>query len=141
MERNMLYPDRKGRYQREAAALWESLVPPSGQPDTVQGELIRCTGRLGGEQYRNGNANWDDSFIRMAHFLRGHLCDGAFEAATTRQIEGDVATIIAAGDDPENGAYVHEGEDAYTRLTDRAVEWCQRHPEPVPHARDPGLKR
>ena len=137
----MLYTHGQGRYQREAEDLWTLLVPPSGQAETVQGELIRCTGRLASESYRNGNGNWDDGFVRMAKFLRDHLCDGTFDAETTRQIEGDVAAVIEAGDDPDNGAYVHEGEDAYTRLTDRAVEWCLRHPEPVPHTKDPGLKR
>jgi hypothetical protein len=42
------------------AELWERLVPRSGQADTVQGELIRVTGRLTDEAHRNGNTNWDD---------------------------------------------------------------------------------
>jgi hypothetical protein len=140
-ETAMLYPHGKGRYQAEAKRLWETLVPDSGQATTVQGELIRCTARLGSESYRNGNANWDEGFVRMANYLRRHLCDGTFDAVLTRQIEEDIALVIHAGDDPENAAYIHEEEDSYTRLSDRAVEWCRRHPEPVPHERDPELLR
>ena len=137
----MLYTDGKGRYQREVLALWNSAVPDSGQAETVQGELIRCIGRLGSETYRNGNANWDEGFVLMAEYLGKYLCDATFDAETTRQIELDVAAVIEAGDDPENGAYVHECPDAYDRLTDRVVEWCKKHPQPIKHARDARLKR
>jgi hypothetical protein len=137
----MLYPHGKGRYQEEARRLWDALVPPSGQAATVQGELIRCIIRLGSESYRNGNANWDRGFVLMAKFLAEHLCDGTFDEGVNRQIEADVAMVIAAGHDDNNGAYVHEGEDSYTRLTDRVVEWCQRHTELLPHLPNPNLNR
>lgn len=45
-------------WQAEFARLWDELVPPRGQARTVQGELIRCVGRLTDEAYRNGNQNW-----------------------------------------------------------------------------------
>jgi hypothetical protein len=137
----MLYPHKRGRYQREAKALWETLVPESGQADTVQGELIRCIVRLGSEAIRNGNCNWDKEFEMMATFLASHLGDGTFERHLTNQIQEDIALVIAAGNDPDNGAYVHEGDDAYTRLTDRVVEWCQKHPSPIPHTPNPDLRR
>lgn len=137
----MLYPHKRGRYQERAKALFESLVPDVGQAATVQGELIRCAVRLGSEAYRNGNCNWDRGFVAMARFLAKHLSDGTFGADLTAEIERDVTLVIAAGKDSENGAYVHEQGDAFTRLTDRVVEWCDRHPEPIPHKANPRLKR
>jgi hypothetical protein len=137
----MLYPHGKGRYQKEAKQLWKKLVPESGQADTVQGELIRCITRLGSESYRNGNANWDKGFKLMAKFLAKHLCDGTFAKKRTEQIEADVKLVIEAGKDESNDAYVHEKNDSYTRLTDRVVEWCQKHPEPIAHVQNPKLKR
>ena len=59
--------------------LWDELVPPSGRSDSLQGELIRCIGRLSDEAFRNGNINWDhrpDDFREMADFLKQHLLDG-----------------------------------------------------------------
>ncbi len=137
----MLYPHGRGRYKKEAKALFEDLVPDSGQAATIQGELIRCITRLGSEAYRNGNCNWDRGFASMARFVAKHLCDGTFDRKTTTQIERDVALVIAAGKDSENGAYVHEKDDSYTRLTDRVVEWCDLHPESIEHKRNPRLKR
>jgi hypothetical protein len=137
----MLYPHGRGRYQREAQALFETSVPDSGQAATVQGELIRCSARLGSEMYRNGNCNWDHGFETMARYLAKHLCDGTFPPEQTREIERNIALVIAAGKGLDNGAYVHEQDDSYTRLTDWVVEWCQRHPDPIPHAANPRLAR
>lgn len=136
----MLYEQRRGRYQKEAAALWNELVPPSGQAETVQGELIRCVGRLSDECTRNGNINWSDGFVLMAEYLRRHLCDGTFDQETSQDIAEDVDDVVAAADAPETVFNV-EDEDTFDRLTDRVVEWCQRHPEPIAHVRDERLKR
>ena len=46
------------RWWEEQPRLWKELVPRSGQAGTIQGELIRCTGKLTDEAYRNGNVNW-----------------------------------------------------------------------------------
>jgi hypothetical protein len=35
-----------GDWRTEFKRLWKELVPPEGQADTVQGELIRALGRL-----------------------------------------------------------------------------------------------
>jgi len=137
----MLYTDGKGRYQQEVMELWNTLVPSSGQAETVQGELIRCIGCLASECYRNGNANWDEGFVRMAQYLARHLRDGTFDVKTTRLIEQDVAAVIAAGEDPKNKASVDESADAYDRLTDRAVEWCRHHRKPMEHVKDDRLNR
>jgi len=45
-------------WKREQTRLWQTLVPKSGRASTLQGELIRITGKLTDEAYRNGNMNW-----------------------------------------------------------------------------------
>lgn len=39
-------------------ALWNALVPSSGECASVQGELVRVQGRLSNEHYRNGTGNY-----------------------------------------------------------------------------------
>ena len=57
-------------------ALWEYLVPPQGKCDTVQGEVIRITGRIGDEVYRNGGINWDGEYRKMLDALKEYFCMG-----------------------------------------------------------------
>ena len=51
--------DHASAWQEEYGRLWDDLVPGRGQALTVQGELVRCIGRLTDEAYRNGNQNWE----------------------------------------------------------------------------------
>ena len=137
----MLYLSGKGRYQKEEAALWEGLVPRSGQADTVQGELVRAIGRLASELSRNGNINWDDGFLRFIGFLAARLNDPAvFDKPTRDQIAEDLDEIESFGEDPLSYSAWDE-ECAYDRVTDRVVEWCQMHPRPIARDRDPELNR
>lgn len=137
----MLYLRGEGRYDEEYEELWRRLVPEHGQASSVQGELIRVIGRLASEFYRNGNANWDAGFRAFTNFLYRHLRDGSvFDEVTIRRIEDDLAEIRRYGEEEEELSY-EEGEDAFDRVTDRVVEWCRCHPEPIPRAIDPGLRR
>lgn len=43
--------------KKEFSRLWDYLVPISGSAQTVQGEVIRITGRIADELYRNGGMN------------------------------------------------------------------------------------
>jgi len=53
----MLYPHGKGKYGKQAKALWDALVPDVGQAKTVQGELIRCIFRLGSDTESHGSVS------------------------------------------------------------------------------------
>jgi len=137
----VLYLRGEGRYDEEYAELWERLVPKSGRADTVQGELVRTIGRLASEYYRNGNVNWDEGFRKFTDFLYRHLRDEVvFDEGTIRRIEEDIAEIRRYGEEGEEFSY-EEGEDVFDRTTDRVVEWCRRHPEPIPKTIDPELRR
>lgn len=54
-------------------SLWEYLVPPRGRCETIQGEVIRITGRIGDEVYRNGGINWDKNYRMMLSSLEEFL--------------------------------------------------------------------
>jgi hypothetical protein len=45
------------RYLDEAGAIWKTKVPPSGQADTIEGELLRAVEKLRWEAQGNGNIN------------------------------------------------------------------------------------
>ena len=57
--------------------LWEYLVPPQGKCNTVQGEVIRITGRIGDEVYRNGGINWDGEHRKMLDALKEYFDMGS----------------------------------------------------------------
>jgi hypothetical protein len=117
------------------------LVPRSGQAETVQGELVRAIGRLATEWSRNGNINWDDGFLRFVEYLREHLLrPTAFDKPTRDQIDADLREIEAIGEGTA-GYSAWDEECAYDRVTDRVVEWCRMHPEPIARERDPGMTR
>ena len=122
----------------EHERLWSELVPASGQSQTVQGELIRCTGRFSDEAYRNGNANWDEGYERMLAFVARSLDDpNTFDAEQRKQLRGAIQSISAAVDAPDLSGH---GSALYF-LSEMAVRWCLKNPALVAHAKDPLLKR
>ena len=63
------------KWWEEYERLQSALVPPSGQADTVQGEMVRCVGKLTDEAYRNGNINWapDSGHAIMLDYIKSTL--------------------------------------------------------------------
>ena len=58
-------------WQKQHSEPWALLIPGSGHANTIQGEVIRISGRLGYEILDNGCMNWDKDFKTMAQaFLR-----------------------------------------------------------------------
>jgi hypothetical protein len=101
-------------------ALWSQLVPGSGAAPTVQGEVIRLSGRLAHEILGNGAGNWDAGFRAMADALGAHLVSGT-----------------AAGDPAEIGrtlAVIRTGRSDGPELEQAqgwAIEWIVRNPDPI----------
>lgn len=125
------------KWWEEQPRLWNELVPRSGQAATVQGELIRCTGKLSDEAYRNGNINWGPGHERMLGFVGDTLTD--FQTFTPDEIARAtkaVAEIHANVDRPDVSGH---GSPHYL-LTEMAVRWCLANPEPIPHVIDPELR-
>lgn len=51
------YWNNEGAYEKEANELYNELVPPMGEAETVNGELVRIVNRLYYEYCNNGNMN------------------------------------------------------------------------------------
>src|SRR4051812_13014985 len=73
--------------------LWSKLVPESGQATSVQGELVRASGRMTEELARNGYANWDSGYEILSAFLAAHLSDGTFGSQTSAGVKKDIEMI------------------------------------------------
>ena len=124
------------KWWEEHPKLWQELVPASGQADSVQGELIRCTGKITDETYRNGNMNWESGYEKLARYVGGNLNDPeTFCIDEIRKISEAVETIIRDFDSPDTSG--HGGPHYY--LTEMAVRWCLAHPDAIPHKKDPSL--
>ncbi len=57
---------KKAGWQEQHEELWELLVPSNGPAETIQGEVIRITGRIANELDGNGRGNWDNDYKKMA---------------------------------------------------------------------------
>jgi hypothetical protein len=109
-----------GSTAERAQALWALLVPGSGAATTVQGEVIRLSGRLAHEVLDNGGANWDAGFRAMVDALGAHLASGVPAADPARIREALSGIRGGSGDAPE-----------FETLQELAVVWVERNPDPI----------
>lgn len=122
--------------------LWKTHVPIAGDAETLQGEIIRAVGRLEDEYNRNGNVNWKqgDYHSEFVDFLKFYLADErTFDAATVLEIKKAADQVRLAAEDLETEMYrgeeiktqKHSADSAFIILFERAVEWCDKNPNPV----------
>lgn len=100
--------------------LWELLVPSSGAAGTIQGEVIRISGRIHLELYHEGGANWDADYSKMASSLLtllGSNC--ALRVETLEEARHIVRSVKTPDGDTQ----------ALCRM---AVEWVGLNPDPLP---------
>lgn len=103
---------------------WKQLVPQRGQAETIQGELIRCIGKITDEAYRNGNQNWDEHFEAMTRFIGETLDDHAvFSTEEVAKIGSAAAQILANPDSPDISGH----GSSYYYLAEQATKWCEHH--------------
>ena len=123
-----------GQFDDEFRAQWDKLVPPSGNADTVQGQLILCAGRLSSEWRRNGNMNVQDSpsfFQAFCDTLEHYICaEGSpIEHALQDRVRTALQSVMENGRDSS----FEVDEQDYDAITDAAVLWCRANREPVPY--------
>ena len=110
--------------------LWEFLIPAQGYAKTIQGEVIRITGRVSHEILDNGGVNWDSDFRNMLdaliqYFMKGTpLKDKELQEATT------LAKRLSNGN----------GNNEPERLCELAVYWVFANPNPI-FMKQPDYKR
>lgn len=112
-----------GSWQQQHNALWDFLVPGSGPAATEQGEVIRFTGRIADEMYRNGGMNWGPFYQEMVdgtvRILGSRIALSPDEVAEARALAAGVRTGRGSA-------------DAIDRLNELAVAWVERNPEVYP---------
>jgi hypothetical protein len=124
------------KWWEEQPRLWKQLVPRSGQADTVQGELIRCTGKLADEAYRNGNVNWESGYEKLARYIGDKLNDPAtFNEEEREKISNAVNEIILNFRKPDLSGH----GSAYYYLAEMAVRWCLANPDLMSHEKNLSL--
>jgi hypothetical protein len=117
-----------GRWEDQHQELWELLVPSSAAAQTVQGEVIRISGRIQDEIERNGGANWDSDYRKMADAFLDQIGSGHrlpdLDLDRARKIVADVKR--------------RQGDTA--ELCRLAVRWVALNPKPIALP-DPDYKR
>ncbi|MMZ65907.1 hypothetical protein D1872_283530 [compost metagenome] len=53
-------------WQAQYNELWNLLIPSKGHAQTVQGEVIRITGKVSYEILDNGGINWDNQYRKCS---------------------------------------------------------------------------
>jgi hypothetical protein len=109
-------------------ALWQLLVPGQGPAQTLQGEVLRVSGRIAGEIYDNGGSNWDADFRKMLNALLRYFAMGT--ALPPAELEESAALAKKIQDD----------DDAPERLEELAVQWVKANLKPIPLGK-PDYKR
>lgn len=109
---------RAETWQEQHEELWQLLVPSKGHAATVQGEVVRISGKIGDEMSRNGGANWDADYRKMAEAFPVLLRMG--NALSAPELV-EAATIVAS--------VKRTGE--CDRMAELAVEWVRKNPTPL----------
>lgn len=108
-----------GTWQEQHQALWTQLVPGTGRAATVQGELIRISGRIAYELDHNGGGNWDADFRKMADAFAAFVRTGtSLPSADLSDVEALVHDVKRQSGDP-------------AQLCRFAVAWVRLNPDPV----------
>lgn len=110
---------------RQHQALWEFLVPASGKCTTVQGEVIRITGRIDNESNGNGGANWDGEYRKMLKALVGFFVQGNVLDEDDIKATREAACGI-------NGCKACGCGEEIEMLAELAVKWVRQNPVPLP---------
>ncbi|GAK70932.1 hypothetical protein RRU01S_14_01550 [Agrobacterium rubi TR3 = NBRC 13261] len=106
-------------WQERHQQYWEILVPSSGAASTVQGEVVRISGRISREIDGNGGINWDSEFKAMADCLLVHLGSGN---ALPDPLYKEAKNIISQ---------VKRKYGDTFRLNELAVTWIDMNPNPI----------
>ena len=87
----------KADWRTEFKRFWTDLVPPQGQANTVQGELVRAVAKLKDEAYRNGNQNFGANHRIPCKYVRETMADTeVFDDEEIRSINSSIDGVLDA---------------------------------------------
>ncbi len=116
-----------------AKKIWQELVPPIGQAETIQGELLRAVEKLRDEAQRNGNINFFDSHKKLAKFVMDTLVNSElFDKKEITKIKSESKKLMKA-----SSPYLDD--DAYDYLTDQICVFYLKNNEPIRHEPNPEI--
>ena len=107
-------------WEKRYEQAWELLVPSRGRASTVQGEVVRITGRVNDELLRNAMGNWDREYRKMLNAISGYLQQGNSLSEKELAEVADIQKYILEDD----GTGSH-------RLCELATLWVAKNPEPI----------
>ncbi|MCH7324011.1 ankyrin repeat domain-containing protein [Solibacillus sp. MA9] len=108
-------------WQAQHNELWSLLIPSQGHAKTVQGEVIRITGKVSYEILDNGGINWDHDFRKMLKSLNDYFSLGMPLHPAALQEAVTLAQKLRKGD----------GDEETARLCELAVQWVLNNPNPI----------
>jgi hypothetical protein len=106
-------------WQTQHQELWTLLVPSQGPAATVQGEVIRISGRIADELERNGGVNWDADYKKMSDAFLEHVQGG--KPLSPPDLAEAVAIVAA----------VKRRTGDTARMAQLAVKWVMQNPDPI----------
>ncbi len=110
------------KWEDQHEELWQLLVPSCGHAPTLQGEVIRISGKLSQEILDNGKMNWDKEYLQMVQALLGYLSQGN---QLTESENNEFINII------NKIKQNHAWNDELSRLSELCVKWVLLNTEPI----------
>lgn len=107
-------------WQKQHAELWELLVPGSGHASTIQGEVIRISGKVCYEILDNGCMNWDSDYQKLVKAFVKYLDMGQ---RLSDEENAEIAEITKG--------IKNRDEKDLNRLTELGVKWVTLNPMPI----------
>ncbi len=97
--------------------------------------MLRANEKLRDEAQRNGNGNWDsDHELLASYILDTIVADRTIADDVISQLRADIGRVCDA-DHP------YTEDDLFDRIERVILDWCAAHPDPVPRAVNPSLRR
>jgi hypothetical protein len=110
-------------WQKQFEDLWEFLIPSKGNAKTVQGEVVRISGKVRDEIYRNGGGNWNIDFKKMLDAFLVHI------ASNNSLSVDDLDKANSLVQDIRKGGVAETEELNF--LCELATKWVLLNPTPI----------
>ena len=124
--------------------IWHDHVPPNGQSDTVQGELLRRLEKLRDEAQRNGNINWDDNYESFCTYIKDTLLGSGLFEEESKKLESSIEAVRKYGryarsyqdgeisdDDVNPMLFAYVDDDLYDYIADAVAIFYEANRDPI----------